>query len=344
MPLGATPDQSQYDASTSSTNLVWISDLSSSRKLLKAHVSRSTHARIRRKRIDEYQRATARQNHQQKENRTPEELDFQNSTLPCLTLTDYTTGDVNRCCRDGNNLAYYPYENRTDNSLISVASFSYRDINMLHHPSDPMPKFESFLLNYYIHAIVKDRAENCYNSYENAAMQDWLPVAVTDPGMRMGLFLCASQSLYARTGASWYHQCALRYKVACLRILRDAVQIALGSAHSPSISRVDDSTISIALQLASDEFAAGDSVAWDSHINAIGQMVRLNGGLNSIKGMNGFLRVMVEVLVFKHLHGMILTARSDVNDVSKLYKLEYFLGNYFAESLCHHYCLSGWLH
>ncbi|KAI0891128.1 hypothetical protein F4806DRAFT_483680, partial [Annulohypoxylon nitens] len=158
-------------------------------------------------------------------------------------------------------------------------------------------------------------------------MQDWFPVAITNHGMRTGLLLCASQSLYARTGASQYHQCALRYKATCLRILGDAIKTIVGTSDFPSASKVDDATISVALQLASDEFAAGDPAAWESHIGAVGEMVRINGGLDNINGMNGFLRVMIQMLALKHQRRIILTARSDLSDVSSLYSLDYFFGD-----------------
>ncbi|KAI0880224.1 uncharacterized protein GGS22DRAFT_87178 [Annulohypoxylon maeteangense] len=289
-------------ASTSSNNFVWISDSNSSRKLIKAHVSRNSHAKARRKRMIEYQHITIQQGQQEQGSRALFELDFRKLDPPYFTLI---ADGVGQHYGSSNTSVYYP-------SIISSLS-------------DPTSEFESYLLNYYIHSIIKHRTEDHYVSYEHIALQEWFPVAVAHPGMRMGLLLCASKSLYVRTGASRYHQCALRYKASCLRMLGDAVKAVIGTTKSPAFtSRVEDSTISIALQLASDEFAAGNSIAWESHINAVYEMVKLNGGLDTIKGMNGFLRVMIEVMTSKHLHGMILTASSDVNDVSKLYKLEYF--------------------
>lgn len=104
-------------------------------------------------------------------------------------------------------------------------------------------------------------------------MQDWFPVAITNHGMRTGLLLCASQSLYVRTGASQYHQCALQYKATCLRILGDAIKTIVGTSDSPSASKVDDATISVALQLASDEvslaYRNGTSTFSSNAISAI---------------------------------------------------------------------------
>ncbi|KAI1204689.1 uncharacterized protein F4807DRAFT_325411 [Annulohypoxylon truncatum] len=337
MPLAPTPDQPKYDyASATNADLVWISDLDSSRKLVKAHVARSTHARARRKRMVEYQRVTVQQNQQGEGSSTRVELDFQESTPSCLTLADYTVNDVNRHYRDISRTCA-PFGSRTSNSLVSLMPSPYTDRDLFNYLPGPIPEFESFLLNHYIYAIVKKSSGGRFTSYENAALRDWLPFAIADPGMRMGILLCASQSLHVRTGALRYRRCALRYKMACLRILGNAIRPILGTTDSPFTAKIDDATISIALQLASDEFVLGDSVAWESHINGIGEMIKLNGGLDNIKGMNGFLRLMLEVLAFKHQRRMISTARSDVNDISKLYRLEYFFGNDFAESLYRYY-------
>lgn len=263
------PDHTKFGSDNyfaSDGDTVWVSDFKSSRTLIKAHVSRSTHAKARRKRMIEYQRIRMQQNQQ-----------------------------------GGGGI--------------------------FNHLSCQIPNFELFLLNYYIHSIIKQYPEDRFLRYERAAMQDWFPVAITNHGMRTGLLLCASQSLYVRTGASQYHQCALQYKATCLRILGDAIKTIVGTSDSPSASKVDDATISVALQLASDEFAAGDSAAWESHIGAVGEMVRINGGLDNIKGMNGFLRVMIQMLELKHQRRIILTARSDLSDVSSLYSLDYFFGN-----------------
>ncbi|KAI2465381.1 hypothetical protein F4781DRAFT_26256 [Annulohypoxylon bovei var. microspora] len=316
-------------APAASANLVWVSDLKASRKLLRSHVSRSTHARVRRNRTVEFQRMKIQHNQQDEDGKIYAQNDFQGSSPTCLPRVEDTTGDVDRHYR--NISAGAPFENQANEYLTSLVSSPRRDRYIVFkNLSAPLPRFETFLLNYYIHAIVMNNPCDHWNAYRHAAMQDWFPVAIANPGMRMGILLCASKSLHARTGAPSYHQSALHYKAACLRILGDSVKDILRITDASSTFKVDDETISIALQLASDDFATGDSVAWESHINAVDQMVKLNGGLDSIKGMNGFLRRMVEALAFKHQQKTILTTRSDINDTLKLYSLEYFFCNFMS--------------
>ncbi|KAI1643966.1 uncharacterized protein F4817DRAFT_348069 [Daldinia loculata] len=71
------------------------------------------------------------------------------------------------------------------------------------------------------------------------------------------------------------------------------------------------------------QFAAGDAAALKSHVSAVSQMVSLNGGLENIKGMNGFLKVMINILVCKHRR-MIEATPFDNQDRSRLHTLDYF--------------------
>ncbi|KAI0399519.1 hypothetical protein F4802DRAFT_589105 [Xylaria palmicola] len=93
---------------------------------------------------------------------------------------------------------------------------------------------------------------HCLNpprSYKTTVLHEWLPVALGNIGMRMGLYLCACRSLHARTGSTRYYQRALQYKAVCLRLLAEFVK-AECTSDAPTIS---DTTISVVLQLASDE-------------------------------------------------------------------------------------------
>ncbi|KAI1394419.1 uncharacterized protein F4822DRAFT_388131 [Hypoxylon trugodes] len=181
-------------------------------------------------------------------------------------------------------------------------------------------QFERFLVGHYIHTII-DHTGRHSHLYHSAAMQDWIPTAIGDHGMRMGLFLCACRSLYLRTGIPRYYQYALQYKAICLGILGQAVKAML---EITEVKSVKEATISTALQLASDGFATGDFTAWKSHIDAIDQMVGLNGGLRNVTGMNGFLRKMIEALVAKHERNQVLTIKVNRENVTQIYTMEYF--------------------
>ncbi|KAI1653867.1 hypothetical protein F4813DRAFT_373059 [Daldinia decipiens] len=298
-------------STNSNTGLVWVSDLDTSRKLLRSHIAKRTHAIVRRKGVLEYQ--------QQKE--TPNSVPGR-STTPLnggMTSEEYHRNQAFP-------VFYTPYDNRAHDyhipHWITTHTPSPRGDSFNHSPV-PLSSFENSLMSHYISTIVNGYSSSPYSSYQHAAMNDWLPVAIADPGMRMGLFLCASRSLYARTGAWLYFQYDLQYKAVRLRILSNAIRTALETTETESISAAGDVNISTALQLASDESAAGDAAALKRHISAVSQMVSLNGGLENIKGMNGFLKVMINILVCKHRR-MIESTGFDNQDRSRLYTLDYF--------------------
>ncbi|KAI0095411.1 hypothetical protein F4814DRAFT_436546 [Daldinia grandis] len=306
-------------STNSDTGLVWVSDLDTSRKLLRSHVAKRTHTMVRRNRALEYQ--------QQKgtPNSAPGSTNTTNQDLT-LPLGAGMTGNEESHRNQALLTFYTSYDNQIQDYHIPYWMSNHTPSprgDAFNHFSVPLSPLENSLISHYISTIINSHASSRYSSYQRAAIDDWLPVAVVDPGMRMGLFLCASRSLYARTGARQYYQYALQYKTACLRMLSNAVSTALEMDKAKSISAVGDTTISTALQLASDEFAAGDTIALKAHVDAVSQMVSLNGGLENIKGMNGFLKVMINILVYKHRR-MIEATGLDDQDRSRLYSLDYF--------------------
>ncbi|RYP88848.1 hypothetical protein DL769_000214 [Monosporascus sp. CRB-8-3] len=160
-----------------------------------------------------------------------------------------------------------------------------------------------------------------FKPYQHAFLRDWLPVAIGDPGMLMGIFLCACRNLHVRTGLKEYCWGTLQYKGACLRYLAGSIATAPKMKQDRVESIMWDVTICTMLQLASDEIVAGDSAAWKSHIDAVAHMVELNGGLENVRGMNGLMRRMIEVLASKdRLHVRNITFGGD--NTAKLYTLD----------------------
>ncbi|KAI8965248.1 hypothetical protein F5Y11DRAFT_22630 [Daldinia sp. FL1419] len=304
------------------TGLVWVSDLDTSQKLLKSHVAKRTHAISRRSRVIEYQQQKETSNGVPSEaivaNRSPQLLDAGVTTgeLYC----DQTLPGFHNSCDD-----LVPCDHSRNRAIICMPPLRGDAFNYFSVPLSPL---ENSLIHHYIHSIINSNPSSCYSPYQLATLRDWLPTAIADPGMRMALFLCASRSLHARTGARQYLQYALQYKAICLRMLSDAIGMAHQMGEAESGSLVSDATISTALQLASDEFAAGDTAAFGSHINAVSQMVTLNGGIDKVHGMNGFLQIMIQVLVAKRR--VIEAFASDNRDNVRLYTLDYFFSYLFT--------------
>ncbi|RYP61978.1 hypothetical protein DL771_009918 [Monosporascus sp. 5C6A] len=161
--------------------------------------------------------------------------------------------------------------------------------------------------------------------YQHALLRNWFPVAIGEPGMLMGMFLCACRNLYLRTGLKKYYLGTLQYKGRCLRYLAGSISTAPKMTQDRAQSIMWDVTICTMLQLASDDLAAGDSAAWKSHIDAVAHMVKLNGGLENIRGMNGFVRRLIQVLTSKDR----LQVRNIVSNGDNTVKL-YTLDDLFA--------------
>ncbi|OTB08342.1 hypothetical protein M426DRAFT_19018 [Hypoxylon sp. CI-4A] len=258
--------------------LTWVSDLNPSRKTIRSHVAKNTHAKVRRKRIFDYQQT--KNWHGEQNDRNPSSTQLETQQQPRGREQELTI--------------YHP-PNRDLVSDYITDHWIPTTIpgNIFGLLAAPVSHFE--------YTLVGHCALNPCHKYRQSALHDWLPVAIGDRGMRMALFLCACRSLHAHTGVESYYRHALRYKAVCLSILTEAIKDLLGTGEEPhSTSVVKDTTLSTVMQLASDEFVAGDADACRSHFRALNQMIRLKGGMDTIQGMNGFLRWMVKVLPEKY--------------------------------------------
>ncbi|KAI0383376.1 hypothetical protein F5Y04DRAFT_33643 [Hypomontagnella monticulosa] len=307
-------------------DLVWISNSNTPRKLVRSHIARNTHAKVRRKRAIEYN-YMRRCQHGERLDKVSEEDRILERSFAVLAAADATIRRC-RCARNSltldNPLQYQVTDQfATDWAQIGIITSPHRIIPTNHH-TNLASDFEAFLMDYYIHTFLND-AEDNYHPYQCAISRNWLPVAIANTGMRMAMFLCACRSLHARTSNSQYYQSALRYKSSCLSLLSHDIQAVLAATKDRTRSPVKDTTISTVLQLASDEFIIGDSIAWKSHINAVSQMVKLNGGIENVHGMNGFLRQMIEVVTSKRDADM-APAGSSRDTIIRLCTLKGFFG------------------
>ncbi|KFY79004.1 hypothetical protein V499_01954 [Pseudogymnoascus sp. VKM F-103] len=108
--------------------------------------------------------------------------------------------------------------------------------------------------------------------------------ALIDHCMMNGLFLAACRSLANQTHEGVYASQALRYKGACIRSVAKAIEDEGDS--------VSDATVAKVLFLASDEFHTGNLNGAKSHTKAIGDMVKMRGGVETL-GLEGLLQQLV---------------------------------------------------
>ncbi|KAI0854491.1 hypothetical protein F4860DRAFT_499267 [Xylaria cubensis] len=295
--------------------LLWVSDPAIPPNLVKAHVAKNTHARVRRERTTRYH---ARR-HKSSLEQQPAARHEQHNHFTCVTLAD--TAVFTRTCQDFCRGSSFPM---TLSSPLNSQVFTQ---NHFEHAHGPMSQFECSLVRYYVNVVISLNGD-CTGSlspvqaYKATVLFDWLPVALANPAMKMGFYLCSCRSLYVRTGVTRYYQYALRYKVACLRLLAESIAATCSSSREPIIS---DIIISTVLQLASDELIAGDLVAWDQHVSAINEIVRLSGGLDKIQGMKGLLRKLIEVLSSRDVLRLVHNNSSEDNDTMACIALEALL-------------------
>ncbi|KAI0545095.1 hypothetical protein F4679DRAFT_562331 [Xylaria curta] len=302
--------------------LLWVSDPTIPPNLVKAHVAKNTHARVRRERTANYHARQQKSSSEQQPSALHHVWHEQHSHFTYVTPAD--TAVSTRSCQDfcaetgGNSLLM------TLSSPLDSQIFTQNRVERLH---GPMSQFECSLVKYYVDVVISLNGDltgslSPVQAYKATVLLDWLPVALANPATKMGFYLCSCRSLYVRTGVTRYYQYALRYKVACLRLLTESIAATYSASCEPIISDIIISTI---LQLASDELIVGDLVAWGKHVNAISEIVRLSGGLDKIQGMKGLLRNLIEVLSSKDILRLVHDNSSRNNDSMACIALEALL-------------------
>ncbi|KAH6989924.1 hypothetical protein EDB80DRAFT_163245 [Ilyonectria destructans] len=155
----------------------------------------------------------------------------------------------------------------------------------------PISSFEYFLISHYIQVILP--AGGFYSpshpspeAYLHGAITEWIPLAMTDPGMLNGILVPACRNLHSLQGEGQYLEMALRYKVACI--------VSLNMDLSEQGGKPGDSSIAKAIILAGDEVSIGDLLTGKDHIQAAHQMVASRGGFATL-GTNGFLSGLISM-------------------------------------------------
>ncbi|KFY04029.1 hypothetical protein V490_00017 [Pseudogymnoascus sp. VKM F-3557] len=148
--------------------------------------------------------------------------------------------------------------------------------------------FEHALIDHYVQFLIPNPASHFSpmgsSTHTSRMYSHWVSYTITDPGMMNGLFLSACRSLANRTHDGIYASQALRYKGACIRSVAKAIE--------EEGDNVSDSTVAKVLFLASDEFHNGNLNGAKSHTKAIGDMVKMRGGVETL-GLEGLLQQLV---------------------------------------------------
>ncbi|KFY90283.1 hypothetical protein V498_06076 [Pseudogymnoascus sp. VKM F-4517 (FW-2822)] len=148
--------------------------------------------------------------------------------------------------------------------------------------------FEHALIDHYVHFLIPNHASHFSpmgsSTHTGRMYSHWVSYTITDSGMMNGLFLAACRSLANQTHRGIYAAQALRYKGACIRSVAKAIE---GEG-----DRVSDSTVAKVLFLAYDEFHTGNLNGAKSHTKAIGDMVKMRGGVETL-GLEGLLQQLV---------------------------------------------------
>ncbi|KAK5634343.1 hypothetical protein RRF57_010057 [Xylaria bambusicola] len=221
-------------------SLFWVADPTIPRSSVKAHAAKNRHARARRERAAKLYKSASEQSITQSHSRHK-----QHSHSTCVTPADTAL-----CPR-----AYHDPGVETEGSGAIAATSSWPLNSGIFAQShfggshNPMSRFERSLVKYYVEVVISLNGDLTGALGPLQAYKAMLPVALANPVMTMGFYLCSCRSLYARTGVTRYYQFALQYKAACLRLLAESIA-ATCSSHEPVISDIILSTV---LQLASDE-------------------------------------------------------------------------------------------
>ncbi|KAK0755107.1 hypothetical protein B0T18DRAFT_425386 [Schizothecium vesticola] len=169
--------------------------------------------------------------------------------------------------------------------------------------SRPLHPMESFLLDHYIAHIVPIFTATCRGLrtngrvYAEALTTAWVQMGLHDAQCLNSLFLTASRHLAVRHEDATlqgrreiFTGMAVRYKVMSVRAVSRAI------AESGSGGAFQDVVFMETLALAFDEVLLGEAAMMRRHVQGALDMVRQNGGWDTL-GLGGFL----EMVMFQYL-------------------------------------------
>ncbi|KAI8650441.1 hypothetical protein NCS57_01377900 [Fusarium keratoplasticum] len=150
-----------------------------------------------------------------------------------------------------------------------------------------MSEDEHYLFDFYLNYVIEYGYKACYHKEDEkvfqASMRDvWVPWAMGQPSLMAAIFHVACRNYATTTNNSNSKKYAvkkLQYRLTCLKMAKEAIS---------SQAVASDTTIALALLMASESHFEGDMDAFFAHGIGIIKMVTARGGLETL-GLSGFL-------------------------------------------------------
>ncbi|RAH53642.1 hypothetical protein BO85DRAFT_523329 [Aspergillus piperis CBS 112811] len=233
----------------------------SQQRITRSHAARSAHARVRHRRMMEYQA--------QKRGRI-----------------DTRDGVISSCTG-------FPSSARLE--IATVLSSDRRD--PFQSFARGLTSLEQFLFDHYVNVVIPlMRCNESAIFFAQRMIRLWVPTAITESSLLDIILLaaCRHLSIAYRQGSQQqqriFQQLTFQYKSQSLYALRHAI-----SAEMPLLS---DSTVAKAIMLAYDELYVRDTKMLKHHVDAAVEMVTLKGGPQTL-GLDGLMEHFLFNLISK---------------------------------------------
>ncbi|KAF5651737.1 NADPH-dependent aldehyde reductase [Fusarium sp. NRRL 25303] len=174
----------------------------------------------------------------------------------------------------------------------------------------PLSDDEHYLFDFYLNYVISYGYTACYTQDDERNFiylmrHIWVPNAMSKLSLMAAVFHVACRNYVAATNNSLSRKFAvkkLQYRLMCIQMAKDAIE---------SEAVATDTTIALAMLMASEAFLEGDMSAYWSHGAGVMKMVRARGGVDTL-GMSGFLTRTVSESIYLTQTNMI--AGPDVLD------------------------------
>ncbi|PNP75256.1 hypothetical protein FNYG_11399 [Fusarium nygamai] len=174
----------------------------------------------------------------------------------------------------------------------------------------PLSDDEHYLFDFYLNYVISYGYTACYaqddeQNFIYLMRHIWVPNAMSKLSLMAAVFHVACRNYVAATNndlSSKFAVKKLQYRLMCIQMAQDAIE---------SEAVATDTTIALAMLMASEAFLEGDMCAYWSHGAGVMKMVRARGGVDRL-GMSGFLTRTVSESIYLTRTNMI--AGPDVLD------------------------------
>ncbi|KAL7917409.1 hypothetical protein ACQKWADRAFT_38178 [Trichoderma austrokoningii] len=261
----------------------------SSHRAAKSHAARHGHARVRRRRMNDFQKKEKHEGGNQEPRASASASD---STASVRRAEPAVASSSNRHANEGGReIILYP-PRASQPLVLDTTPLSSLPKNLYSVHSLEFNRTEQYLLHHYITWVIPFGKRHCRkytNSdvWKNFMLRELIPLALSNPGLLSAILLAASRSLFKQDQNNYYVELATFYKLACLRSMSQRLAAENRLVGDPEIAQ--------AALLAADELNIGDRGTSRQHMDAAQRMVDMKGG-NDKLGLNGFLGALVDTL------------------------------------------------